>query len=64
MTAFITNQQSTLDWLYWFYPGGVLQDGHQPLLDASDQLQARVEVFLLQQTDAGGQVSALQQCFL
>lgn len=22
---------------HWFYPGGVLQDGHQPLLDASDQ---------------------------
>lgn len=49
---------------HWFYPGGVLQDGHQPLLDASDQFQSGVEVFFFQQTDAGGQVSALQQSLL
>lgn len=52
---------------YWFFDGylcGVLQDGQQALLDASDQFQSGVEVFWFQKPDTRGQVSALQQSLL
>lgn len=39
----------------------MLQNGQQPLPDASDQLQSRVDMFRFQQADTRGQVSALQQ---
>ena len=42
----------------------MLQNGHQALLDAADELQAGVEVLWFQQAHAGGQVSALQQRLL
>ena len=46
------------------YLCGVVQDGHQALLDAVDQLQAGAQVLRLQQPHARRQVSALQQSLL
>lgn len=39
----------------------MLQDCEQPLLDPPEQLQAHVEAVSPQETQGGGQVSALQQ---